>query len=137
MFVKTKLDLNKCIDLIRQQAILILDSGKSVNIEVKQHKSKRNNAQNAYYWTFNTQVANCLNDAGLTYGEHELPYNSDLIHELNKHIFGVKTTTRMKVGEFCEYVEKLLAFWTEKTQGEFMVDELPESYFISRGYDIR
>ena len=86
---------------------------------------------------FNQQLAEFFNNAGLGYGEHRLPYTGELVHEINKKLFGIKTTTRMKVGEFCEYMDRLLAYWNEKTGGEFMMSELPESWLERKGYVIR
>lgn len=54
-----------------------------------------------------------------------------------KKIFGVKTTTKMSVGDFCQYMNRLLLYWQEKTNGEFMMSELPANYLERKGYTIR
>lgn len=119
-----------------QTAKIMLQYGKKVNVEVTEHKAKRTNEQNCYYWLFNSQLSDFLNDAGLTYGEYSIPYTSEIVHDINKKLFGVKTTTKMSVGEFCEYMNKLLFFWQEKTAGEFQMSELPANYLERKGYQI-
>ena len=134
MFIKDIHNLNPIFKLSYEQAKALLDNGKQVDIEVKEHINKRSSEQNAYYWIVNGLVADCLNDAGMTYGEFKLPYNKDLIHDIHKHIFGVRTTTKLKVGEFCDYMTKIFSFWIEKTRGAFEVPELPQSYLERKGY---
>lgn len=36
-----------------------------------------------------------------------------------------------------EELDRLLAYWNEKTGGEFMMSELPESWLERKGYVIR
>ena len=115
----------------------MLNNGKKIIVEVSEKKQKRSNEQNNYYWLFNGQLADFLNDSGLSYGEYNIPYTADIIHDIDKTIFGVKTTTKMDVGEFCEYMNKLLIFWQEKTKGEFQMSELPANYLERKGYIIR
>lgn len=108
-----------------------------IDIEVKKHERKRSNEQNNYYWLFNGQLADFLNDSGLSYGEFNIPYSADIIHDINKTLFGVKTTTKLSIGDFCQYMNKLLIFWQEKTNGEFQMSELPANYLERKGYIIR
>jgi hypothetical protein len=112
----------------------LLCNGKEIEVEVKEYKRKRSNQQNAYYWLCNGWVRDCLNGAGLTYGEFKLPYTADLIHEINKKIFGKETTTKMNIGEFCDYMTQVIAFWIEKTCGALEIPELPDSYLERYGY---
>ena len=116
--------------------VLLQNSPYGIDIEVTKHKRNRSNAANNYYWLFNSQLSDFLNDAGLTYGEYSIPYTSEIVHDINKKLFGVKTTTKMSVGEFCEYMNKLLFFWQEKTAGEFQMSELPANYLERKGYQI-
>lgn len=116
-----------------QTAKIMLGNGKKVTVEVTEFKAKRSNAANNYYWLFNAELSEFLNLSGLSYGEHQLPYTAELIHEINKKLFGVKSTKKMSVGEFCEYMNKLLFFWQDKTAGEFQMSELPANYLYERG----
>lgn len=120
-----------------RQAKMLLNNGKKLTLELAEHKKKRTNDQNAFYWLFNGQLADFLNNSGLSYGEYQIPYTAEIIHDIQKKLYGIKTTTKMSVGEFCEYMNKLLIFWQEKTNGEFMLSELPESYLEKRGYIIK
>ena len=118
------------------QAEIIINAGGAVDVELAKHKKKRTNEQNAYYWLFNGELAEFLNDAGLTYGEFKIPYTAEIIHDIQKTLYGIKTTTKLSIGEFCDYMNKLLLFWQERTQGEFQMSELPANYLERKGYKI-
>jgi hypothetical protein len=103
-------------------------------IEISEYAPNRSKEQNAYYWIVNKSVADCLDAAGCTYGEFGLPYTKDIIHDINKRVFGKKTTSDMPVREFCEFMDKVILFWKEKTNNNFSLPEPPVSYFQKRGY---
>lgn len=136
MYISSTAQLKPSFRALYNQAELMLNAGKKITVEVLEKKNKRTNEQNAYYWLFNGELSSFLNDSGLSYGEHQIPYTGELIHEINKKLFGVKTTTKMSIGEFCEYMNKLLLFWQQKTQGEFQMSELPANYLERKGYII-
>ena len=136
MKISTQRDLKPVFRALYEQASIMLNAGKIINVEVEEFKNKRNNEQNSYYWLLNGWVAECLNDAGCSYGDFNIPYTAELIHEINKKIFGLKTTTKMDIHEFCEYTTKITQFWQERTQGEFLPKELPTQYLIRKGYDL-
>lgn len=137
MYISQISQLKPSFRALYNQAELLLNSGKKIVVEVVEKKNRRSNEQNAYYWLFNGQLADFLNDSGLSYGEYQIPYTQDIIHDINKKLFGVKTTTKMNVGDFCNYMNKLLFFWQDKTHGEFMMSELPANYLERKGYEIR
>lgn len=137
MYISQISQLKQSFSVLFTQAELMLNAGKRITVEIAEKKQKRSNEQNSYYWLFNGQLADFLNQSGLCYGEHQIPYTGQLIHEINKKLFGVKTTTKMSTGEFCQYMNKILLFWQEKTQGEFMMSELPANYLERKGYFIR
>lgn len=128
--------LDNILNLTKIKAKAMIISGKKVEIEVSEYKPKRSNAQNSYYWIFNNEVAKFLNDSGLSYGEHNIPYDKDIIHKINKVIFSRDTTTKMSIGEFCEYMTKIIIWWTEKTNGMFSMPELPDEFLRKKGYEI-
>jgi len=134
MFIKDLNHIKQVFRLAYTQAEEMIKNGKQVDVEVKEFKSKRSNEANNYYWLFCSELNKFFYDIGLSYGDLNLPYTPDIIHEINKTIFGVKTTTKMKTGEFCDYMMKVLIFWTERTHGEFQMTELPESYLERKGY---
>nr|DAR97453.1 MAG TPA: protein NinB [Caudoviricetes sp.] len=137
MYISQISQLKQSFRALFTQAELMLNAGKRITVEISEKKQKRSNEQNSYYWLFNGQLADFLNQSGLSYGEHKIPYTGELIHEINKKLFGIKTTTKMSTGEFCQYMNKLLLFWQEKTQGEFMMSELPANYLERKGYFIK
>lgn len=134
MIIRNQIDLKPVFRALYEQAENLLQADKVLNLELSEVKKKRNNAQNNYYWLMNTEVADFLNESGLTYGEYELPYNSGIVHDIQKKIFGIVTTTKMTVSEFCDYETKVIHFWQEKTNWEFMPSELPISYLERKGY---
>lgn len=135
MKISKKEELNPIFKSLYNTAKILLENGKEVLAEVSEFKYKRTNAQNSYYWELNKQIAEFLDKAGLKYGEYKLPYNKDIIHGIQKQVFGIDTTTSMTKEEFCEYETRVICFWQEKTKGEWLPEELPESYLIKKGYD--
>jgi len=134
MFCRNIDYLNKVFRMEYERAKILLNNSKDgIDVEVKEHKIKRSNQANAYYWLFNGELAKFLDEAGLTYGEYNLPYTGELVHEINKNLFGVSTTTKMKKDEFCEYMTKLMSFWTERTAGQFIMSESPYGYLEKTG----
>lgn len=131
MFIRDKSELKIKFRALFEQAEHLIDGG-SIDVEVKKHVHKRSNAQNNYYWLVCSEVAKFLDDAGLEYGE--LDYSSEIIHAINKKKTGTKTTTKLSIGEFCEYMTRIIQFWQEKTSYEWMPSELPAIYLASRGY---
>jgi hypothetical protein len=131
MFIKNKSELKPKFRALFEQAEHLIETG-SIDVEVKKHINKRSNAQNNYYWLICSEVAQFLDEAGLEYGE--LDYSSDIIHALNKKKTGTKTTTKLSIKEFCDYMTRIINYWQEKTSYSWMPSELPATYLISRGY---
>lgn len=136
MKISTLAELKPVFRNLYDTAKIMLENGKEVVVEVQEFKKKRTNEQNAYYFLLNNEVAKFLNDCGLTYGEFNLPYNKDIIHEIQKKVFGVETTTKLNIQEFCDFETQVIHFWQERTHGEWRPTELPESYLIKKGYDL-
>ncbi len=124
----------EALNVIRGCGYLLLKTSKEICLEVTKTVETRSNAQNRYYFEFNSLVRDTLNKAGCTYGEYELPYTTEIIHDINKKIFGHETTRKMSVEEFCDYITQVSAFWIEKTDGNLEIPELPMSYLVKRGY---
>jgi hypothetical protein len=77
----------EAIDVIKQVGKNLLATSKEISLEVTKIVETRSIAQNKYYFEFNSWVRNTLNKAGCTYGEYELPYTTELVHDINKKIF--------------------------------------------------
>lgn len=134
MYIASADQLDYVFKCLKEQACLLLANGKKVDAEVKAHKHIRSREQNNYYHLICGEVADFLDEAGLSYGEHHIPYSGELIHEINKQLFGVKTTTKLSISEFCQYMTRVIFFWQEKTQGEFAPSQLPAQYLERKGY---
>ena len=87
MYIGKKTYQRQVFKMLWDNATVLLDAGKAVDVTVSEHKIKRTNAQNNYYWLFNGELAKFLDEAGLTYGEYKLPYTGELVHEINKKLF--------------------------------------------------
>lgn len=134
MIIRSKADINQGFKLSYDSALKMLECGKQVEVNVFEFIPKRTQEQNNYYWLMCGEVALCLTTAGCSYGDLKLPYNSDLVHMINKEVFGIKTTTKMKIHEFLDFTTQFIQFWQERTNGEFIPSELPVSYMIKKGY---
>lgn len=104
-----------------------------VDVEIREHKRKRTNEQNRFYWLNVNEIATVLNEAGASYGDYGLAFSTEIIHEINKKMIGEATTTKMSVKEFGEYMEKVFSFWIEKTNGFFQPKESVYSYLERTG----
>jgi hypothetical protein len=130
MYIRNKEVFEKELpNFIRTCQGLLDNSKNGIDIEIKKHSTKRNSGQNSFYWLNCNDIAKFLNDAGLTFETMagvKLPYNKDVVHEINVQVFSIKTTTKMSVSEFCEYMNKVFEFWKEKTR--FGWQELESTY---------
>lgn len=132
--VSSEQGLIEALNVIKNCALVHLKSVKEVCLELTKVIETRSLAQNRYYFEFNSWVRDTLNKAGCTYGEYNLPYTTDLVHDINKKIFGYETTRKMSIQEFCDYITQVSAFWIEKTEGNLEIPELPMEYLVKRGY---
>ena len=119
--------------LIRPLKALLASSKNGVDVEIKEHTTRRSATQNAFYWANLTDIAKVLNEVGCGYGDYKIAFTPKVLHEINKTIFGVKTTAKMDVKAFTEYMDKVLAFWIEKTHGFFVPKETTKSYLERTG----
>ena len=134
MIIRNKSDLKQAFSILFKQAESLLSCEKQVKVEVSEFIRKRTLEQNAYYWLICGEVGSFLDEAGLYYGEFHLKYNGELVHEINKSVFGKKTTTKMNVCDFCDYLTEVIQFWQEKTNFEWVPSELPVGYLVKKGY---
>ena len=119
--------------LIRPLKALLASSKNGVDVEIKEHTTRRSATQNAFYWANLTDIAKVLNEAGCGYGDYNIAFTPEVLHEINKTVFGIKTTAKMDVKAFTEYMDKVLAFWIEKTHGFFVPKETTKSYLEKTG----
>lgn len=132
MFIKDKSELKLKFRALFEQAEHLIDGG-AIDVEVKKHIHTRTKEQNNYYWLICGEIAKFLDEAGLTYGE--LDYTGEIIHLINKKKTGTKTTTKLSIGDFCDYMTRIILYWQEKTSFEWMPSELPAVYLAQRGYN--
>lgn len=133
MYIKDRTELRDKFTLLYRQAEHLIDGG-AIDVEVKKHERNRSNEQNRYYHLICSEVAKFLDEAGLTYGEYKTKYTGELIHEINKSNFGIKTTTKLKMEAFCEFMTQVIQYWQEKTNFFWMPSELPAFYLQRKGY---
>lgn len=135
MYFTRNTPMEQVISIVKSQASALFSNPavNGVDIEVKEHKVKRSSEQNSFYWLNLEEISKVLNMAGCTYGEHNIPYTKELVHTINKSVFGVDSTSRLKVQEFCDYMTRMFDFWIDRTRGEFRPKEAPSSYLERTG----
>ena len=140
MYIKDSSELRDKFVLLYRQAEHLIQAG-AIDVEVKKHKRNRTKAQNDYYWVICEELAKFFQEKDIfdeydAFGVHiKRPFTKDSVHDrLNKPLFGIDTTTKMSVEEFCEFMDKIICYWQERTGYEWAPSDLPESYLISRGY---
>lgn len=135
MYCRDINSLKEVISFIQKQAEELLKKHeKGIDITIKKHENKRSSAQNNYYFLICEEVAKFLNRNCPPYGEDKLDYDKELIHRINKKKHNIETTTKLSIGDFCDYMTEVIAYWQEKTSFEWMPSELPATYLINRGY---
>lgn len=73
MYIASSQQLKPSFRALFNQAEIMLENGKTLDVVVQEHKHRRSSEQNNYYWLFNGQLSDFLNDSGLSYGEFNLP----------------------------------------------------------------
>lgn len=141
MYISSMTQLKPSFRALYNQAEIMLNAGKKIIVDISEKKNKRTLEQNNYYWVFCEELAKFLQEKEIFHiytvcgVEIKKPFNKDSVHEdLNKPLFGISTTTKMSIGEFCEYMNKLLIYWQDRTKGEFSMPELPANYLERKGY---
>ena len=122
---------NKIIEQVAK-VIQAMSPAHGYDIEVKEHKQRRSNEANNFYWLNNDDIAKFLNDSGVKLG-FGLPFTSETIHEINKKYLGVPSTRKKDTSDFSEYMTKVFAFWIEKTNGMWQPKESPYGYLEKVG----
>lgn len=135
MFCKDEASIQEVFSFAKRQATELLKSCKNgIDITVTKHENTRGLCQNRYYFLICSEIAKFLDEAGLTYGEYKTKFTGELIHEINKSNFGIKTTTKMKIKDFCDYTTQVIQYWQEKTNYFWIPSELPATYLKLKGY---
>lgn len=130
---------------LKAKGLLESEKGRRVGIDWTPpdfHKTKRSNPQNSFYWKNCTELALFMQDSGsailvkneLTGKIMRVEYNPDIIHEMNKSQFGIKSTAKLPVKEFVEFMDRFFAFWIQETQYNWTPLESTRGYFERNGY---
>lgn len=129
-YIGGKNQIEQVFNTLKQQAYILVDSGKKLTLELAEFKNKRSKAQNDYYWVICSDIAKFLRKACPPY----IDFTKDLIHDKNKRKFDVETTTKMSIHEFYEYMNEVIEYWNERTDRNWFPPETPQSYMENRGY---
>jgi hypothetical protein len=143
MKISSKAELEPVLRAMHEQAEALLACEKQVLIEVSEFKPKRSLDQNNYYREYLKQLAFFLEKAGvkkeysvLGYKVERLFTSDDIHNDIHKPMFNIETTKKMSIQEFCDFIHRVQAYWSDRTGGGFMMSELPEQYLIRKGYDL-
>lgn len=119
--VKSNLDL--CFRSLRQQAELMLEKCKGVDITIKEHKNKRTLPQNRLLWLTYNNIVLFWTQTGFmpdNLQNHLKFINAEIIHEWFKCKNNIKTTTKLSTKELSDYIESINKDMIEQTYGEYM-----------------
>lgn len=132
--VTSEKDFYDALEIIKRAGLKMIEKADEVSLEVTKFVETRSVAQNNYYFKLNSWIRDTLKKGGCTYGEFELPYTTNIVHDINKQIFGYETTKNMTVQEFYDYITEVTVFWTERTEGALEIPETPREYLIKHGF---
>ena len=135
MIIANKDDLTTAMYLLMDKAEKALTAGNKLVFELKDVQQTRRTEQNAWYWVFCTAVAKFLDDAGVRNGKFDLPFIAEDIHRINKMVLGLTTTTNLSKQAFAEMCSRLEMFWSDQTNGQFVMPEPPLDYLKMKGYE--
>lgn len=136
MIIKNKDDIETAL-LCAKSEILgkLLNCKDGVLIEISEFKPKRTDLQNNFYWANVRDITDILRAYNIkkTIMGFKLLLTDEDVHEINKQVFNIKTTTKLSKKEFCDFMDSLFAFWIEKTKGKWQPKELTRGYLERTG----
>lgn len=106
------------VEAITKSIIFQLEASKDgIVVDIKENKETRGSRQNAFYWVIVNDISRFMIGAGAYYELHgvRLEYHKDTIHDINKAMGSIDSTTKLTVKEFIEYMDSMTAFWVERT----------------------
>lgn len=107
----------------REVSMLFGEGAKNVTITAKAGKEKRTSKQNAFYFKNVNEIAKFLEESGvckrISVGDYiwNFPITKDEIHGINKKFLHVESTAKLSKKEFIEFMDKMVAYWQQKTNG--------------------
>lgn len=106
-----------------------------VLIEITEFKPKRTSLQNNFYWANVKDVTEVLRAHNVKKKllDFEILITDEDVHDINKQVFNITTTTKLSKKEFCDYMDSMFAFWIEKTRGKWQPKELTRGYLERSG----
>ena len=136
MIIKNKDDIETAL-LCAKSDILgkLLNCKDGVLIEISEFKPKRTDLQNNFYWANVRDITDILRAYNIkkTIMGFKLLLTDEDVHEINKQVFNIKTTTKLSKKEFCDFMDSLFAFWIKKTKGKWQPKELTRGYLERTG----
>lgn len=132
---RSSLDL--CFRSLRQQAELLLNKHKGIDITIKEHKNKRTLPQNDWLWLVYKHIVDFYNETGYFLDGLQLRFcNTDLVHEYCKARYGIKSTTKLSTKEIGEYIETIQRDLVEQSSGQYEPIYPPsKDYFERTNYE--
>lgn len=130
-------NLDLCFRSLRQQAELLLDKNKGIDITIKEHKRKRTLPQNDWLWSVYKHIVDFYNETGYFLDGLQLRFcNTDLVHEYCKARYGIKSTTKLSTKEIGEYIETIQRDLVEQSNGQYeAIYPIEKDYFERTGYE--
>ena len=142
MLIKSSDSIQSGLLLLKAEILAKLNnSPEGVIIEVSEFKPKRTNIQNKFYWANVHEITELLRAKNVKKVidnkefniKIELLITDEEVHEINKNVGNITTTTKMSKKEFIDFMDKIFAFWITTTNGEWSPKELTKGYLERTG----
>ena len=130
----TKSTVEKCFSCLRKQADLMLEKcTNGIDIEIKEHKIKRTEAQNRLLWRIYENIVDFYKETGFFLDNLKIWYlTPEFIHEYAKARFGIKTTTKLSTKEFMDYIDTIQREMIEQSNGFYQPIIVEEKDYFER-----
>lgn len=115
-----------CTDLLNAYE----SSKDGVEITIKENKTTRSTLQNSFYWANVQDISKFMIGAGAYYELQgvKLEYTRETVHGINKAMFSIDSTTKLDIKEFITYMDSVMAFWSQRTHGNWQPKELARNH---------
>lgn len=127
MIINSKNNLSEGFNTLYDKAKELIEYGPII-VEIKPYVPNRGKTQNDYYFRMCKEIADFLRVSGLK------GYTKSKVHNINKFIFNVETTTDLSKDEFCDYITEVIEYWQDKTNNYWVPSDNPRSYLKKMGF---
>jgi hypothetical protein len=135
--IKTTADFTDFINYVYSDLYNYIERNlnfKAFDVTIEEHKVKRTNRQNDYYWANAEDIAKVLNKNGCFIVRMGTQYEWEKgdVDKVNKKEFCTESTKKLSTKEFGDLMETVFAYWIAKTKGKWQPKESIEEYYNNK-----